>query len=65
MKTEKQIRNRANKSIAKYFGGKLMHGEKAKLEAEIKELIWVLDECLLVENGEGKLIEDKKNVKRR
>ena len=63
MKTEDKIRDKANKLIKEYFDGNHTNQEKIKREYAIRELIWVLDETLLVKpNGDAELIgnPDKK-----
>ena len=63
MKSEKQIRDRANKIIKNYFNKKYSSNEKPRMEAVIKELIWVLDETLLIDHKNNvKKLVGKKSV---
>ena len=60
MKTEDQIRKRLNKLIVDYFNGKFEYNEKKLAEERIRELVWVSDETILINNDEAKLIGKKK-----
>lgn len=64
MKSEAQIRKKLNRSIADYFNGKLYGHDKRLAEERIRELVWVLDECILVNNGEAKLLDKKRKKKK-
>lgn len=55
MKTEKVIRNRLNKLVVDFFKGKFNGQEKKLVEEEIRCLVWVLDECILVDGEKVKL----------
>jgi shikimate kinase len=59
MKSEKEIRKRLNKKIADFFNGKVKYQERAKEESAIKELVWVLEEMIFIENGGAKLVGKK------
>lgn len=61
MKSEKEIRKRLNKLIADYFKKKFHGTDRYFAEARIRELVWILEEIVSVENGKAKLIgKDKK-----
>ena len=63
MKSEAVLRKRLNKLIAKYFNGKFEYQEKRLAEERIRELVYVLDECILVDDGKAKLLGKKKKKK--
>ena len=60
MKTEEQIRKKLNKLIAGYFKGDFGGQEKRLAEERIRELVWVSDETILIDNDKAKLIGKKK-----
>jgi len=60
MKDEDTLRKRLNKLIGDYFNGEFEYNEKRLAEERIRELVYVLDECILVNDGKAKLIGKKK-----
>jgi hypothetical protein len=60
MKKEKQIRDRLNKLIADYFNKKFSGTDKYFAEARVRELVWVLDEVILMRDGKSKIGGEEK-----
>jgi len=60
MKTEEQVRKRLNRLIADYFNGKFNGQEKRLAEERIRELVWVSDETILIDDDKAKLVGKKK-----
>lgn len=44
MKSEKQVRDKINRLISGYFGGKIKPADKPRIEHQIRGLLWVIDE---------------------